>query len=66
VQPSPWLQHSAAKLDQFQSPFWQNDRNDRPIHSDLEEMLSRLSVEAVAGQTRDDSCRKFSKNLSPL
>jgi hypothetical protein len=29
-------------------------------------MLSRLSVEAVAGQTRDDSCRKFSKNLSPL
>jgi hypothetical protein len=29
-------------------------------------MLNRLSVGAVAGQTRDDSCQKFSKNLSPL
>jgi hypothetical protein len=29
-------------------------------------MLNRLRVEAVAGQTRDGSCKKFHKNLSPL
>ena len=55
-QPSPWLQHSAAKLDRLQNPFWQSGTNGRPIHSDPEEMPNRLSVEVVVGQTRDGSC----------
>lgn len=55
-QPSPWLQRNATRLDQLQSPSWQNDKNYMPVRNGLREMPSRQADGFVTGQIQDDSC----------